>query len=79
MQERGIRRVSFVHLSASIHSVIAYRIVYFVAVEVDARFSPFVATGWQRTSTVVDNGRGGGGRLREDRTEWRCGFMRPDG
>ena len=36
--------MAFVQLPASIHSVIAYRIVNFVAVEVDTRLWPIVDT-----------------------------------
>jgi len=46
VQKRGVGRVPFVQLSAPIYSVIAYRSIYLVAVEVDARLGPVVIGGW---------------------------------
>jgi hypothetical protein len=59
VDERGIGCVAFVHLSARIHTVIAYRCIDLIAVEVDARLSPVVVTLWQRRRSDVENGCGG--------------------
>jgi hypothetical protein len=64
MDERGIWRVTFVHLSARIHTVIAYRDVYLVAVQIDARFSPIVVGFGSRRHSDVNNGCGGVGSRR---------------
>jgi len=42
--ECGVRRMALVHFAAQIYTVVTYRIIYFVAVEVDPRLNPIVVS-----------------------------------
>jgi hypothetical protein len=49
VEQRGVWGVAFVHVSARVHSVIAYRGIHLIPVEVHTRLSPVVIAlreGW---------------------------------
>ena len=60
MGQRGIGRVALVHLTARVDTVIAYRIVDLVSVEVDARVGPVVIVHSPVFDRVVETARATG-------------------
>ena len=80
MGKRGVWRMTLVHFAAQIYTVVAYRVVYLVSVQVDARRGPILGDAFPLNGIgcqFVENGCGVDMGLRDDGDWLRFGIFCP--